>query len=429
MLLTLFVLVLVVLGGDLLALPFMKKITLKAKPSIRVKSWLAKDTVAGYFLLICAVISLVLANTHWGTIYLKIWNHPIGGFPFSHWIDDGLMAIFFLMVGLELKRELLYGELKSKRQAILPIFAAMGGMLVPAVIYLAFTWGHSTQMGFGIPMATDIAFVLAVLAVLGTRIPKQLKIFLTALAVMDDLGAVIVIAIFYTSHFSLPYLLLSLMLLMVIFLVGQMVKASTPAQENLLIAFSLFAGVGVWGLLMRSGVHASIAGILVALAIPSYNGAADAPAARLERGIHLPVYFFVLPLFILSNMAIQLNNILPQTESFGMSLMNLLSQPHILGIVFGLLIGKPLGIISGVLIVLSMHWGKLPESMTVKHIVGAGFLGGIGFTMAIFISALSFEERFYLDSAKLAVVGASTISAMIGAIILSLKMPGKTNQT
>lgn len=416
MLLTLFILILAVLGVDLLTLPFLKKITAKVKPTLR--SVLAKDTVAGYFLLICAVVSLLIANTHWGAGYLKVWSHSIGGHPFSHWIDDGLMAIFFLLVGLELKRELLYGELRSRERAILPVFAALGGMLLPAAIYIVLTWGTSVRAGFGIPMATDIAFVLAVLAVLGSRIPKSLKVFLTALAVIDDLGAVIVIAVFYTSQFSFPYLMLAFLLLALIYIVGQSGYAVSRKSANLVIVFSLLAGVGVWLLLMRSGVHASIAGVLVALAIPSYFGAEDAPAARLERGLHGPVYFFILPLFVLSNMAIPLNNVWPAAESLWASAAQFLSQPHVLGIVFGLLVGKPLGIISGVLLVLLLRWGKLPADLSMRHIVGGGFLGGIGFTMAIFISALSFSDGALIDTAKLAVVAASVLSAAVGTVVL-----------
>lgn len=397
------------------------------KSSGFLKSLLAKDTVAGYFLLICAVVSLSIANTQWGTSYLDVWNHPIGGHPFSHWIDDGLMAIFFLLVGLELKRELLYGELKSKKQAVLPIFAALGGMFVPAMIYIALTWGESVQTGFGIPMATDIAFVLAILAVLGSRVPKSLKVFLTALAVIDDLGAVIVIAIFYTSDFSLPHFLLAFILLTLIFLVGQMANPSTRKRENLLIAFSLLAGVGVWTLMMRSGVHASISGVLLALTIPSYNGANDAPAARLEHRLRVPVYGIVLPLFVLSNMAIPLHDILPSSASFSSSMLTFLSQSHVLGIVIGLLVGKPVGILLGVSLVLKMRWGTLPKEVSAKQIIGAGFLGGIGFTMAIFISALSFEDNTLMDSAKLAVVGASVAAALIGTIVLSIGRPTKSS--
>ncbi|MCQ2272855.1 MAG: Na+/H+ antiporter NhaA [Bacteroidales bacterium] len=419
MFLTFIIFILAVLGVDILTLPFLKKFSIKERVSEILKPLLSKETTAGYFLLACTVASLIIANTHCGPAYLDFWNHSIGGHPFSHWIDDGLMAVFFLLVGLELKRELLYGELKSMKQAILPIFAAIGGMLVPAVIYIIFTWGQAVQMGFGIPMATDIAFVLAILAVLGSRVPKPLKIFLTALAVIDDLGAVIVIAVFYTSNFTFLYLLLALILLGLIFVIGQIAKADTHAKANWLIVFSLLAGVGVWILLMRSGIHASIAGVLVAMAIPSYHGAEDAPAARLEHGLHLPVYFFVLPLFILSNMAIPLNHILPVAESASTGLGIFFSQAHVTGIMAGLLLGKPAGIIMGVLLVLTLRWGALPEGISVKHIVGAGFLGGIGFTMAIFISALSFDDSMLIDTAKLAVVGASVISAAAGTIILS----------
>lgn len=422
MLLTLFILILAVLGVDLLTLPFLKKIVTKVRPPLR--SVLGKDTVAGYFLLICAAASLVIANSRWGVPYLRVWNHPLGGHPFSHWIDDGLMAVFFLLVGLELKRELLYGELRSRERAILPVVAALGGMLLPAAIYLSLTWGESVRAGFGIPMATDIAFVLAILAVLGSRIPKSLKVFLTALAVIDDLGAVIVIAVFYTSHFSFPYLMLALLLLALIYIVGQSGRAVSRVRANLVIVFSLLAGVGVWLLMMRSGVHASIAGVLVALVIPSYFGAEDSPAARLERGLHGPVYFFVLPLFVLSNMAIPLGNVWPEAGSLWASAAQFLSQPHVLGIVFGLLVGKPLGIILGVLSVLLLRWGKLPADLTMRHIVGGGFLGGIGFTMAIFISALSFSDGALIDTAKLAVVAASVTAAVVGAVVLSVRRGG-----
>lgn len=421
MFITLFLLVLAVLGVDLLALPFLKKIATKGNPSSgRLRVLLAKDTVAGYFLLVCAVVSLVIANSQLGASYLKVWNHSIGGHPFSHWIDDGLMAVFFLLVGLELKRELLYGELKSRSRAVLPVFAALGGMLVSAIIYISITWGQPVQRGFGIPMATDIAFVLAILALLGPRVPKSLKVFLTALAVIDDLGAVVVIALFYTSGFSFPYLLMAILLLVLIFIIGQSLRVRSRWRENFVIVFSLLAGVGVWMLMMRSGVHASIAGVLVALVIPSYHGAKDAPAARLERGLHVPVYFFVLPLFILSNMAIPLNHLMPSGELLGTSISAFFSQPHVSGIVFGLLIGKPVGIMAGVLFVLMMRWGKLPRDISVRQLVGAGFLGGIGFTMAIFISALSFSDSKLVDTAKLAVVVASVAAAVVGTVILRI---------
>lgn len=423
MLLTLFILTMTVLGVDLLTLPFLKKITAKVKPTGRVRRLLDKDTVSGYFLMLCAVASLLIANTHWGTGYLKLWSHSIGGHPFSHWIDDGLMAVFFLLVGLELKRELMYGELRSRKQAVLPILAAVGGMLLPAAIYIVLTWGTSVRMGFGIPMATDIAFVLAILALLGSRVPKSLKVFLTALAVIDDLGAVIVIAVFYTSNFSLIHLLLALGLVALIFIAGRSVDLGSSGKRKALIIFSLLAGVGVWILLMRSGVHASVAGVLVALAIPSQNGSSEAPAARLERGLHGPVYFFVLPLFILSNMAIPLRELWPAA-----GLSALLMQPHIKGIVFGLLVGKPAGILLASWAVLKMGWGAMPQGVSARQLVGASFLGGIGFTMAIFISALSFSDGALMGTAKLAVVVSSVAAAIIGSIVLRVGSAPKSPQ-
>lgn len=377
-------------------------------------SIIAKDAFIGYLLLACTVISLIVANTRLGANYLQFWNHPIFGHKISAWINDGLMAVFFLMIGLELKREFLYGELKSVKQATLPLAAAIGGMIVPAVIYIIFNWGQGTLRGFGIPMSTDIAFVIAIIAILGSRVPPALKVFITALAVIDDLGAVLVIAIFYTTNFSIAHLLLALILFTAMALLGQLVKPTTRGVENIVTLTLLASGTVLWFLIIKSGVHASISGILVALTIPSYQGAQDAPLARLERYLHNPVYLIILPLFVLANTAIPFNHLMAE----GFTINAFLSQSHIAGIALGLFLGKPLGIIAGVWWALVRGWGKLPDGMNAQHIIGAGFLGGIGFTMAIFITALAFDSSALADSAKIAIIGTSALSAALGYFIL-----------
>lgn len=387
-----------------------------------------KDVLIGILLISCTIGSLFFANSPFGAGYQEFWNHSVGGHPLSHWINDGLMAIFFLLIGLELKREFQEGELKSPKHAILPIAAAIGGMLIPALFYLGFNWGLPSQKGFGIPMSTDIAFVLAVIAILGSRIPKSLKVFLTALAVFDDLGAILIIATFYSSNLSITYLAFTLLLFCILFFVSKVSRPETVKGEKKLLLFLLTAGIGLWFLLMKSGIHATISGILVALLIPSHSHLkvdaeptpVMAPSKRLEHTLHNPVYFIILPLFILANTAIPLNEIFPQGQLTFNNLVEILNEPHVAGIASGLFLGKPLGILSGTFIAVRFNLGRIPQDLRFNHLIGAGFLGGIGFTMAIFVTSLSFDGIQMINSAKFAILIVSLTAAIVGAIILSI---------
>lgn len=384
------------------------------------------EMLTGVILVLCTVLSTSIASTSLGEHYLTIWEHQVGSHTLSQWINEGLMAVFFLLVGLELKREVLYGTLRSIKKSMTPIAAAIGGMVVPACFYILFNWNSDTLSGFGIPMSTDIAFVMAIIGILGTRIPVSLKTMLTAMAVIDDLGAVIIIALFYTKDFSIPYLLLALLLFVTIFFAGQLIKPKTKRREHLLTAFILLCGIGIWFLVMASGIHASVTGLLIALAIPSFTGAADEPAALLESRLHRPVYFIILPLFVLCNTAIPISQLIA-----GSSFEEFILQPHIMGIFVGLLLGKPLGIVMGTWYVLWRGYGELPAEIGSRQIIGAGFLGGIGFTMAIFIGSLSFQDLLLEDSAKIAIMATSVVSATIGTILLSIrpKTDKKNNTT
>ncbi len=388
-----------------------------------------KDVIIGILLISCTIGSLFFANSSFGASYQEFWNHSVGGHPLSHWIDDGLMAIFFLLIGLELKREFQEGELKSPKQAILPIAAAIGGMLFPAIFYLAFNWGLPSQNGFGIPMSTDIAFVLAIIAILGSKIPKSLKVFLTALAVFDDLGAILIIAIFYTSDFSFIYLAFTLLLFGILFFVSRFSKPQTVQGEKRLLFFLLSTGIGLWILLMKTGIHATISGILVALLIPSRSYIKTSAEAtpvlalskQLEHCLHNPVYLVILPLFILANTAIPLNDIFPQSQFNFHDISQIINEPHVAGIASGLFFGKPLGILLGVFIAVRFNWAQIPQDLRFNHLIGAGFLGGIGFTMAIFVTSLSFDDIQMINSAKLTILAVSVIAAIIGSILLSIR--------
>ncbi len=358
--------------------------------------------MAGYLLVICTILSLVLANIGGlGDAYLSFWTSSFCGHPVSHWIDEGLMSIFFLLVGLEIKREMLTGELRSLKRSALPLAAALGGMLVPAAIYLTINAGRPTLGGFGIPMSTDIAFVVGILALLGSRVPPALKVFLTTLAVIDDIGAIVVIAIFYTASVNYLFLLASFAVFGVMLLLNMLWKVDKTWIYLLL-------GVLMWVLVIESGVHATLAGIMVAAAIPFRKEREDHPAARLEKNLHKPVYFFVLPLFVLSNTAIV----------GGTEVLPMLTQPHAVGITSGLLIGKPVGILLATWLALKLGWAELPERLKTRHLIGAGFLSGIGFTMSIFVTTLSFDNILLVDSAKLAILFSSVVAAVLGSIIL-----------
>lgn len=362
------------------------------------------EKASGIVLIICTIISLLIANSLLGASYLNFWHLYIAGLSIEHWVNDALMAIFFLLIGLELKRELYNGELSNFKNALLPIVAAVGGVCLPALIHFVLNAGTATQAGIGIPMATDIAFALGALALLGSRVPASLKIFLAALAVMDDLAAIIVIAVFYTAKLSLLYLMGAGAIFIALSLLNRAfrVKALTPY---------LIGGAVMWYCMLQSGIHATIAGVLLAFAIPfsAINDDEKSPSHRLEHILHKPVAFIILPIFALANTGI----IISSTWAHE------LASANSLGIMGGLIIGKPVGIALLSFIAVSMGICKLPTGLNWKHIFGAGLLGGIGFTMSIFITNLAFTGNANeITASKIAVLLASLIAGILGYLWL-----------
>lgn len=364
------------------------------------------EKAAGLLLIGCTAISLSIANSMFGPAWLAFWKTDIAGMTLEHWINDGLMAVFFLMIGLELERELYVGELSTFRNALLPIIAAIGGMAAPALIHYGFNAGLPTQAGFGIPMATDIAFALGAMALLGSRVPAALKVFVVAFAVMDDLGAIILIALFYSGELSLPHLAGSLGIWLVLLVLNRFVRVS-------LLPVYLLGGVAMWALMLKSGVHATIAGVMLAFAIPfwSRNEQTPSPSHQLENFLHKPVAFLILPLFALANTGVTLDG----------TLWSAMTEPNALGVIGGLLVGKPIGILMLSLLAILLGLCTMPEGLNWRHLLGAGMLGGIGFTMSIFITNLAFATQpESVDAAKLAVFSGSLMAGVIGSAWLWL---------
>ncbi len=366
------------------------------------KEFIDSEKSGGLVLIFCTILSLILANSFFGIDYQNFWKTTIGNESLEHWINDGLMTIFFLLIGLELEREIYVGELSKIKDALLPIFGAIGGMLVPAGVYLLFNYGTVTQSGAGIPMATDIAFALGVLSLLGKRVPTSLKVFLVALAVIDDLGAILIIAIFYSSSLILTNLFISLGIFGVLILLNVLkVKNIIPY---------LIGGVVMWYFMHHSGVHATITGVLLAFAIPfKGKGSKPSPSHTLEHFLHKPVAFIILPIFALANTAIFISG------NFGETL----TQTYSLGIAFGLILGKPIGIFLLTFIMQKIGLCQLPPDLNWRKIIGVGFLAGIGFTMSIFITLLAFEDEMIINNAKLIILLSSMIAGIIG--FLSIK--------
>ncbi|MCB2409042.1 Na+/H+ antiporter NhaA [Hymenobacter lucidus] len=356
--------------------------------------------LSGLLLLLATVVSLLISNSGWSGAYLHFWEMPLGWPPLektaAHWVDDGLMVVFFFSVGLEIKREVLYGELTDFRQALLPMLAAVGGVVVPAGIYLAFNAGTPASHGWAVPTATDIAFSLGILSLLGEKIPPGLRVFLTALAIIDDLIAVLIIALFYTAELHLPYLLAAGGVFAGLALLNRL-------KVNMLPLYFLL-GLALWFCVLKSGIHATIAGVLLALTIPT-----DA-IEKLEAALHKPISYFILPVFALANTAIVLS-----AESVG----ELLS-PLGLGIGLALLLGKPLGIFGATWLTVKAGISSLPERVTWYKLLGLGFTAGIGFTMAIFVANLSFTDPSRIALAKLAVILGSFLAAVTGLVVLHL---------
>ena len=416
------------------------------------QSFFKTEAAGGILLLAAAVVALVWANSPLAASYAELWGTYVtvgaGSFEISKplllWVNDGLMAIFFFVVGLEIKREVLAGELAEPRKAALAIAAALGGMVVPALLYAAVNLGTERVDGWGIPMATDIAFALGVLALLGSRAPLALKVFLTAVAIVDDLGAVVVIAVFYTAEIQVPALLGSLGLIAVLAVANRLGVQRTSVYA--------LVGLAAWVLMLKSGVHATVAGVLVALTIPARRkmdeaefanrvgalldrfreGITDSPTdptpdqseavhsievacervetplVRLEHGLHGFVAFFVMPVFALANAGVAL----------GADAAALATDPVALGVMLGLVVGKPIGVLGLAAAAVKTGLASLPTGVTWQHVIGVSFLTGIGFTMSIFIANLAFGEGPLLDSAKVGILLASVISGGIGAVLL-----------
>ncbi|WP_228852094.1 Na+/H+ antiporter NhaA [Aegicerativicinus sediminis] len=366
------------------------------------KEFFESEKAGGLMLIFCTLISLLIANSTIGTSYLNFWDIQFSGHSIVEWINDGLMAIFFLLIGLELEREIYKGELSNVKDALLPTFAAIGGIAIPAGIYLLFNFGTTTQNGAGIPMATDIAFALGVLSLLGNRVTVSLKVFLTALAVIDDLGAILIIAFFYTKTLIWTNLLISLGIFALLLVFNRL-------KVRNLIPY-LIGGVLMWYFMLNSGVHATITGVLLAFALPFGNGDEKSTSYILQHFLHMPVAFFILPIFALANTAIILSG----------SVGEIFTEPYGLGIALGLILGKPIGVFLFAFLAISLKLCKLPEDMNWKSIIGVGFLGGIGFTMSIFITLLAFEDDALINNTKLVILISSLLAGLIGFLVLKL---------
>ena len=360
------------------------------------------ERASGMVLMGCTLFSLLLTNSFLHESYLQIWEYTIGGQPVEYWINDGLMTIFFLLVGLELEREVYIGELSNVKLALLPVIAALGGMLVPAGLHYLFNRGTATQGGAGVPMATDIAFALAALSLLGNRVPASLKVFLTALAVIDDLGAILVIAFFYTDSLSWTNLLVALSVFGVLLILNRL-------KVRNLIPY-LVGGVVMWYFMLHSGIHATISGVLLAFAIPFGNGDEKSTSYILQQRLHRPVAFMILPLFALANTCV----VIPNDWFQG------LLTPNSTGIFLGLVVGKPIGIFLFSFLAAQLKLSTLPGDLKWKHIFGVGILGGIGFTMSIFVTLLAFNDPSFIDTSKIAIMIASVVAGLGGYLWLNV---------
>ena len=360
------------------------------------------EKFSGFLLIGCTALSLLVANSSWGESYAHFWHYPFAGLTVELWINDGLMAVFFLLVGLEIEREIYIGELSTFRLAILPIVAALGGMLVPAGIHLLLNNGTPTASGAGIPMATDIAFALGILSLAGKAVPPAIKVFLTALAIIDDLGAILVIALFYTEQLSILYLSIALLTFALLFFMGK--KGITKGW-----VYGI-GGLVLWYCMFRSGVHATISGVLLAFAIPFGKGGDQSLSARLQHFLHPIVAYFIVPVFALANTGIILSG----------EILHTLGSVNSLGIMMGLTLGKPIGIVLFSAVAVQIKTASLPSGVAWKHIMAAGMLAGIGFTMSIFITILAFPDSATIVSSKVAILVASLLSAFIGLFIFRL---------
>lgn len=431
-----------------------------------IVKFIQREINAGIVLLIATCAALIVANSPLADIYFRLFEKTYINFKFEfwelskplyYWINDGLMGIFFFLIGLEVKREVKIGELSSIQKAMLPTVAAIGGMLIPAIVFVIFNHDNELYInGWAIPMATDIAFALGVISLLGKRIPVELKIFLTSLAVVDDIGAVLTIAVFYTAEISFSYLLIALAVWLILFGLNQVGVRS-------LWIYILIGILGVWYPLLKSGIHATIAGVLVAFTVPvcrkydaqkfvknvkykldlfinnqakggrslltgaQYNNIEDikdycdrvsSPLQNLEHALYNVTFYFIMPLFAFANTGINF-------ESLDFKLLLSNDLPH--GIFWGLVLGKPIGIFLFVLLFMKLKIIKLPSNISLNQILGAGFLAGIGFTMSIFVTELAFHSDKYITSSKVSILLASVAAGAIGFLILKYKRNNTNN--
>ncbi|HGS4451224.1 TPA: Na+/H+ antiporter NhaA [Vibrio cholerae] len=376
-----------------------------------IRDFFKMESAGGILLVIAAAIAMVIANSAMGEGYQAFLHTYVFGMSVSHWINDGLMAVFFLLIGLEVKRELLEGALKSRETAIFPAIAAVGGMLAPALIYVAFNFNDPAAIqGWAIPAATDIAFALGIMALLGKRVPVSLKVFLLALAIIDDLGVVVIIALFYSSDLSTIALTIGFIMTGVLFMLN--------AKHVTKLSIYLVVGLILWIAVLKSGVHATLAGVVIGFAIPlKGNKGEHSPLKHLEHALHPYVAFAILPVFAFANAGISLQ---------GVSLAGLTSMLP-LGVALGLFLGKPLGIFSFSWAAVKLGVAKLPDGINFKHIFAVSVLCGIGFTMSIFISSLAFGQanEAYDTYARLGILMGSTTAALLGYSLLRLSLPLK----
>jgi NhaA family Na+:H+ antiporter len=383
---------------------------LKSREISPIQAFLKGEATGGLILMAAAAVALVVANSPLADIYDGLLSLPltVGVAPLAlsktvlHWINDGLMAVFFLLVGLEIKREVVGGELSTRAKAALPVIAAIGGMLGPAVVYAAINHGDAVTMrGWAIPTATDIAFALGIMALLGNRVPAVLKIFLTALAVIDDLGAILIIAVFYTADLSMTALLAAAACIAVLIAMNRFgVRA---------IAFYLIVGFILWVSVLKSGVHATMAGVITALAIPADAGAQDkSPLVRLEHALHPAVTYFILPLFAFANAGVAVADMTRDA----------ILHPVTLGIVLGLFVGKQIGVLGISYLARALGWVQLPG--TALQYYGVAVLTGVGFTMSLFIGGLAFTDAAHMAEVKIGVLAGSVLSGVVGYVLLRL---------
>ena len=373
------------------------------------KSFFDSEKVAGLLLLFCTIVSITIANSSFGGGYAAFMHHHADA-SFIHsslnlsvedWVNDGLMTIFFLMVGLEVERELYNGELADMKTAILPVVAAFGGMIVPSLIHFLLNKGTTTQPGFAIPMATDIAFALGILSLAGNKIPASVKVFLAALAIIDDIGAIIVIALFYTKTVFFYYLAGGIGIWVMLLLFNKMRIRS--------LWLYLLPGTVMWYCFLRSGVHPTLSGVMLAFVIPFRNADDEKNVSlRLQQFLQVPVAYIIVPVFALVNTAI----VLPR------HFLQHIVTPNSLGIVLGLFAGKVIGIVSFPLLLIRLGKAKLQSDITFSFLIGIGFLGGIGFTMSMFISNLAFDDASIVTTSKLSILVGSSLSAVVGLLVL-----------